>query len=288
MIEFQLKKKLHLAAGDMNLNLDIKIREKEFVTLYGASGSGKTTTLRMLSGLTEPDNGFIKVANQVWLDTERRINLAVQKRQIGYVFQDYALFPNMSIKDNLLFALEKGQDKTIIDELLEIMDFIKLQHLKPEKLSGGQKQRLALARALVRKPKILFLDEPFSSLDTEMRIKLQDYILAAHRSYNLTTILVSHTISEVYKMSDRVIVLENGIISKQGTPSDVFSNHQVSGKFQFVGEVLKIEKESIVHVVSVLVGNNVVQVIAMEDEAAALRVGGSVLVCMSANRFELS
>ncbi|MEO6904659.1 MAG: ATP-binding cassette domain-containing protein [Bacteroidia bacterium] len=288
MIDFQITKKLHLAVGDMNLNLDIQIREKEFVTFYGPSGSGKTTTLRILSGLTQPDKGFIKVNNEVWLDTENKINVSVQQRKIGYVFQDYALFPNMSIKENLVFALEKGQEKGIINELLEIMDFEKLQHLKPEKLSGGQKQRVALARALVRKPKILFLDEPFSSLDTEMRIKLQDYIIEAHRKYDLTTILVSHDISEVYKMSDRVIVLENGCVSKQGSPAAVFSNRLVSGKFQFVGEVLTIEKENIVYIVSVLIGNNVVQVIAMEEEAAALKVGGSVLVCMSSNRFELS
>jgi len=282
MIQLKIQKKLQSASGEMLLDLDLEIKENEFVTLYGASGSGKTTTLRILSGLTTADKGTIAVDNTIWLDTDKKIQLPPQKRKIAYVFQDYALFPNMSVRENLSYALEKGQDKTIIEELLSLMELEQLQHQKPAQLSGGQKQRVALARALVQKPRILLLDEPLSAVDNEMRVKLQDYIIQAHRKYKLTTILVSHDISEIYKMSDQVIVLENGKISKQGTPEQVFSSRLVSGKFQFVGEILKIEKENFVYIVAVLVGNNVVKIIAMEEEIQDLEIGSKVLLASKA------
>jgi molybdate transport system ATP-binding protein len=282
MIVFKIQKKLQSASGEMLLNLDFEIKENEFVTFYGASGSGKTTTLRILSGLSEADKGIITVHNETWLHTDKKIQLPPQKRKIAYVFQDYALFPNMSVRENLSYALEKGQDKTIIEELLALMELEQLQHQKPSQLSGGQKQRVALARALVRQPDILLLDEPLSAVDHEMRVKLQDYIIQVHRKYKLTTILVSHDIAEIYKMSDKVIVLENGKISKQGTPEQVFSSRLVSGKFQFVGEILKIEKENFIYIVVVLIGNNVVKIIAMEEEIRDLNIGNKVLIASKA------
>lgn len=130
MIEFKIQKKLQSAAGEMLLDLDFEIKENEFVTLYGASGSGKTTTLRLLSGLTAANEGFIKVKDTIWLDSNSKVNLAPQKRKIAYVFQDYGLFPNMTVRENLNFALEKGQDKTIIEELLALMELEQLQHQK--------------------------------------------------------------------------------------------------------------------------------------------------------------
>ena len=282
MIEFKISKKLQSASGEMTLNLDFQIQEKEFVTLYGASGSGKTTTLKILSGLMNPDEGFIKVNNEVWLNSNSKINLSPQKRKIGYVFQDYALFPNMTVRENLTFALEKNQDKTIVDDLLQTMELVALQHQKPNQLSGGQQQRVALARALVRQPDILLLDEPLSAIDTEMRWKLQDYLLEAHRKYNLTTILVSHDITEIYKLSNRVLMIENGSITKQGSPSEIFSSHNNSGKFQFVGEILKIEKENFIYIVSVLIGTNIVKVITMEEEINQFAIGEKTIVSSKA------
>lgn len=282
MIKFKIQKKLQSASGEMLLDLDFEIKENEFVTLYGESGSGKTTTLRLLSGLAQAEKGYIQVNEEIWLDTNSKIQLPPQKRKIAYVFQDYALFPNMSVRENLLYALEKGQDKSIVEELLTLMELEQLQHQKPEQLSGGQKQRVALSRALVRKPNILLLDEPLSAVDNEMRLKLQDYIIQVHRKYKLTTILVSHDISEIYKMSNKVIVLENGKISKQGTPDAVFSSRLVSGKFQFVGEILKIEKENFIYIVSVLIANAVVKVIAIEDEMDNLSIGNKVLIASKA------
>lgn len=282
MIEFRINKKLQSATGEIILNLDFQVQKHSFVTLYGASGSGKTTTLQVLSGLIKPEQGFIKVNNAVWFDTTSKINLVPKKRKIGYVFQDYALFPNMTVRENLNFALEKGQDKNIVDELLLTMEINALQHQRPSQLSGGQQQRVALARALVRQPDILLLDEPLSAIDTEMRLKLQDYLLLAHQKYKLTTILVSHDIAEIYKLSDQVVVIDNGTIVKQGTPSEVFSTQSNSGKFQFIGDVLKIEKENFIYIVSVLIGTNIVKVIAMEEEIESFKLGEKIVVSSKA------
>jgi molybdate transport system ATP-binding protein len=221
MININLSKKLSGSSGELNLQFSTKIIPNEFVTIYGPSGAGKTSVIRMLAGLLEPDSGHIEVDDHVWFDKEKKINIKPQLRNIGIVFQEYSLFPNMTVRDNLEFALEKGQSKKIVDELLQLTELEQLHDKKPGLLSGGQKQRVALARALIRKPKLLLLDEPLSALDTEMQTKLQDYILQVHQQFNLTTILVSHDLNEVIKMSKRVLILEEGQIKKDGLPLNV-------------------------------------------------------------------
>lgn len=282
MIRFSLHKKLKASTGDMQLDVECHIDQGKLVTLFGESGAGKTSILRMLAGLLIPEKGTIEVNNSVWLDTQKGINLKPQQRKTGYVFQDYALFPNMTVKENLEYALDKNQDIGIVKELIEIIELTDLQDRKPETLSGGQKQRIALARALVRQPQILMLDEPLSALDRAMRTKLQDYILHVHRKYNLTTILVSHEMSEIFKLSDQMLVLENGTITGQGTPMDIFTNRHISGKFQFTGEILHIEKEDIIYIISVLIGNNLVKVVADQSEAQQFSIGEKVLVASKA------
>ncbi|MDN5200113.1 ATP-binding cassette domain-containing protein [Fulvivirgaceae bacterium BMA10] len=282
MIQLSLYKKLQANHGEMILDIDIQIQSGRLVAIYGESGAGKTSILRMLAGLFHPEKGKIIVNNQTWLDCSEAINLKPQKRKIGYVFQDLALFPNMSVRENLLFALDKGQKSDIVDELISIMELHKLETRSPDTLSGGQRQRVALARALVKQPDLLLLDEPLSAIDHQMRSKLQDYILEVHKKFQLTTILVSHDITEVFKLSDHIIVLENGRIQKQGSPSEVFSGKNMSGKFQFTGDILSIEKEEVVHIVSVLIGNNIVKVIVTEEEANDLSVGNKVIVASKA------
>ncbi|WP_411028828.1 ABC transporter ATP-binding protein [Spongiimicrobium sp. 3-5] len=282
MILINIQKDLHAASGDMTLRLDLHIKPGQLVTLYGSSGAGKTSMLRILSGLLKPEKGTITVNGKVWFDAEKKINLKPQERNIGYVFQDYALFPNMTVLQNLEFGLIKNKDHKIVSELIAIMELGDLQHRKPETLSGGQKQRVALARALVQQPDILLLDEPLSALDVKIRLKLQDHILQAHRKFGLTTILVSHDIGEIHKLSDWVFVLENGELVQEGSPSEVFVNEKISGKFQFKGEVLKIEQEEVVFSVTVLIQNEVVKVIALEAEIKDLKVGDKVIVASKA------
>ncbi len=278
MIQLSLHKELKAATGNMSLDIDLALESGQFITLYGESGAGKTSTLRMLAGLLSPDHGKIIINDKIWLDTEAKINLKPQQRKVGFVFQDYALFPNMTVRKNLEYAFAKNQDYTIIEELIEIVELGELQHQKPSTLSGGQQQRVALARALVQQPEILLLDEPLSALDTKMRIKLQDYILKVHNKYNLTTILVSHDIGEIIKLSDKVCMLDKGNIIKSGTPSEIFTSHQMSAKFQFTGEVIAIQKEEVVYIVTVLIGTNVVKIIAQESEINDLKIGDTVMV----------
>ncbi|MBC8767130.1 ATP-binding cassette domain-containing protein [Arenibacter sp. BSSL-BM3] len=282
MIRLNLKKILKSTGGKMVLDLELNIAKGQFVTLFGESGAGKTSTLRMLSGLLKPDIGTITVDGITWFDSNKNINLVPQQRKVGYVFQDYALFPNMTVRQNLEYALQRNQDKSIIEELLDFAQLSELQQRKPETLSGGQKQRVALARALVQRPEILILDEPLSALDLKMRIKLQEYILQIHKQFKLTTILVSHDIGEIVKLSDCVFELQNGKVIKKGAAADFFGLNKTSAKFRFSGEVLKIEREDVIYVISVLIGNDIIKVVSDRTEANGLKVGDQVLVASKA------
>jgi len=223
MIDLQLSKKLTGAGGDILLQIDRHMQSGEIVGIYGPSGAGKSSILRMLAGLMVPDGGFIQVAGEIWLDTARGINLRPQHRNIGMVFQEYSLFPNMTVLQNLEFALEKGKDKSLIKEMLEIIGMEALADQRPQLLSGGQKQRIALARAMLRQPKLLLLDEPLSALDREMRKNLQEYILRFHRDFQLTTLIVSHDAAEISRMTERLWVLEHGSFVYDGEPNTYFT-----------------------------------------------------------------
>ena len=282
MIHAHISKQLHGANGDFQLDANLNIAEGEFVALFGASGVGKTTLLRCLAGLELPEQSNIVVSGETWLDSAARINLPPQLRRVGYMFQDYALFPNMTVRGNLEFALRKGADQKRINELLELMALGELQHRKPDSLSGGQKQRVALARALASEPRLLLLDEPFSALDAEMRSRLHDEILRLQKHFGITTVIVSHDVSEVCKLTSRVMMMEAGRIVQQGKPIDVFSAGQTSGKFRFTGEILAIEAMDVMFSLTVLVGNQIVRVVAMPDEAAKLRVGERVMLVSKA------
>jgi len=282
MISATVRKLLHGAEGDFNLTANLEVAEGEFIALFGPSGVGKTTLLRCLAGLELAESGNIIVNGETWLNTSSRINLAPQQRRVGYMFQDYALFPNMTVRGNLEFALRKGSDKKRVNELLALMDLGELQNRMTETLSGGQKQRVALARALASEPRLLLLDEPFSALDAEMRTHLHDEILRLQRHFGITTIIVSHDVGEVYKLASRVIMMESGRIVQQGNPSEVFSAGQTSGKFRFTGEILAIEAMDVLFSLTVLVGNQIVRVVAMKDEADELHPGDQVMLVSKA------
>jgi molybdate transport system ATP-binding protein len=281
MISIDLYKKLETADGSMVLQMQTELPIGSFITLYGPSGAGKTSTLRMLAGLLKPDKGTLMVNEVSWYDASRNINLRPQKRHIGYVFQDYALFPHMSVKENLEYG-HSAKSGISIDELLGLMELGSLANRKPQTLSGGQQQRVALARALAQQPEILLLDEPLAALDYKFRLKLQDYLYRIHREFNLTTIMVSHDISEISRLSDLVVVLDHGRIVKQGTPDKVFVNRQISGKFKFVGEVQKIEKQDIIYIVSVLVHSQLIKVVAQPTEMQGIDVGDKVMIASKA------
>lgn len=282
MIFLDFEKQLHSVQGNFTLQVCCELTPQNLITFFGKSGAGKTTILRILAGLDSPDSGVIQVNDEIWYDACAKINLPPQKRRIGFVFQDYALFPNMSVEKNLSFALPKNADKSRVESLLEITELGALRKFKPNMLSGGQQQRVALARALVRNPQILLLDEPFSALDSAMSRKLQEELLRIHQHFKLTTFLVSHNFSEVFFLSNFVVHLELGKIDKQGTPDEVFLNGLPSGKFRQSGTILEVGKNGLVYIVNVLVGNEIVQITASEEEVKNLQSGDSVIVASKA------
>lgn len=281
MISLQFKKKLSFSSSVGYLEIDQKISAEEFVVLFGKSGAGKTSFLKIVAGLINPEDGIIEVNKEVWFDKRNKINVSPQKRNIGFVFQDYALFPNMTIAENIKFAQDK-KDKSIFNEIVEICGIRGLLDRKPNSLSGGQKQRIALARAVAKKPAILILDEPLSALDGETRLILQNELAEIHKTFKLTTIMVSHDIAEIAKLADRVLVLEEGKIKEHGEPVSIFSKGKVSGKVKIIGEIIKIVKEDVVYIVTVASGNNIIKAIATEEDKKDLLVGDKVMLSSKA------
>ena len=282
MIDVQIHKQLRGARGVMSLVVKQQIQTGHMVAIYGASGAGKTSLLRILAGLMNPDSGSIHVNGQTWVDTKTNQNLKPGNRQVGVVFQDFALFPNMSVRENLNFAIKNEHDSSLVTELIKVVELEQLENRKPSTLSGGQQQRVALARALAGKPLVLLLDEPLSALDRKMRNKLQGYLLQVHQNFKLTTLLVSHDVGEIFRLSDQVMHLESGEVKSYRTPIEMFSHRHLSGKFQFTGEVIDIVAEDVIFVVTVLIDNHLVKIIADGDTASSLSIGDQVLVASKA------
>ena len=276
MISINIQKRLHGSNGDMPLAINLNIKEGDFVALAGESGSGKTTLLRILAGL-EDSTGTLKIGDELWQDTN--FMLSPQKRKIGFVFQDYALFPNMTVEQNLLFV---NKDQALASHLLKLTDLTELKHRLPNTLSGGQKQRVSLCRAMMNRPKLLLMDEPLSALDPTMRTKLQQEILTLHKEFNTTTIMVSHEPSEIYRLASRVIVLNQGNVIEDGIPKDVLLKTSGSQKFSFEGELLDIKKVDVIYIAIVAIGQQLVEVVLDEALAQKLTVGESVTVSTKA------
>lgn len=276
MIKINIHKPLHGSQGTMDLNVDLTIQSGDFVALSGQSGSGKTTLLRILAGL-EKAQGNIEVEEEFWL--KPKFCLPPQKRKIGFVFQDYALFPNMSVEENLLYVTK---DYALVKKLLEMTNLSELSKRMPNSLSGGQKQRVSLCRALMNRPKILLLDEPLSALDPTMRTKLQNEILTLHKEFGTTTIMVSHDPSEIYRLSNRVIVLNNGTVINDGSAKEVLLKTKGSQKFSFEGELLDIIKVDVIHIAIIAIGQQLVEVVIGSQEAKELIIGQSVSVSTKA------
>ncbi|PHO13122.1 ABC transporter ATP-binding protein [Malaciobacter marinus] len=276
MIDIEVNKELIGSNGKMNLDIKLNINDGDFIALTGLSGSGKTTLLRILAGL-EHSESKIKVDNKIWQDNKKF--LPPQQREIGFVFQDYALFTNMSVKQNLLYV---NKDEKLANHLLELTELSQLKNRNVTSLSGGQKQRVSLCRALMNRPKLLLMDEPLSALDPSMRTKLQDEILTLHREFKTTTIMVSHDPSEIYRLSNRVIVLEDAKIIKDGNAKDVLLKTSGSAKFSFEGELLDIVKVDVIYIAIISIGQQLVEVVLSEDETINLQIGSKVRVSTKA------
>jgi multiple sugar transport system ATP-binding protein len=207
-------------------HLNLEIHEREFITLLGPSGCGKTTTLRCISGLEEPDSGEISIDGQPIFSSEQNINIPPGQRGLGLVFQNYALWPHMKVGQNIAFGLRKVLHqpgvKEKIDKILKIVGLEGYEDRYPHELSGGQQQRVAVARMVVTEPRIFLFDEPLSNLDAKLRMRLRSELKRLHIDLKATTIYVTHDQIEAMALSDRIVVMKDGVIQQIGSPSEVY------------------------------------------------------------------
>ncbi len=221
----------HIALQELNL----AVNNGEFLTILGPSGCGKTTLLRLMGGFEQPDSGHI------FIDGYDITNLPPEERLVNTVFQSYALFPHMTIFNNVAFGLkcngiDKNEIKERVEETLKIVSLEKYSERKPNELSGGQKQRVAIARAIVNRPRVLLLDEPLSALDYKLRKKMQIELKQLQRRLGLTFIFITHDQEEALSMSDRVVIMNDGKILQSGTPRDIYEEPNSLFAAEFIGE----------------------------------------------------
>lgn len=210
-----------------SFQLKVKFETKDLMTaLLGASGAGKSVTLKCIAGIIHPDKGHIELNGRVLFDSEKKINLPIQQRHVGYFFQDYALFPNMSAKQNIYQGMKRfGKDYDRDGEYKKIAKLLSISDLdqqKPYQLSGGQKQRVALARILVNQPEIILLDEPFSALDEHLRTRLQIEMREVLAQMNKQSILVTHSRDEAYMLTHKTIIVSTGAVVEFGPTKEIF------------------------------------------------------------------
>ncbi len=199
----------------------------ELTVLFGYSGAGKSMTLQMIAGLLIPDGGFVRIGSTTMFDGSKRINVPSQQRHLGYVFQDLALFPHMTALDNILYGSNntgKSERRERAGEMIGAFHLEGLEEKYPAELSGGQKQRVAFARALMRKPYALLLDEPFSALDNPLRIEMRQFLRDIKNSIDMPIVFVTHDITEACTIADTLIVYSNGKVIQTGSPQDVIDN----------------------------------------------------------------
>ncbi len=283
MIKIDIKLPINTAKGKKQLELNTCLKANEITAIFGESGAGKTTLLKIIAGLIKPEFGRIEVGDELWLDTQKNINLAIQKRKIGFVFQDYTLFPNMSVKENISYAATSKQK---VEELLSLMNLENLAKIYPKNLSGGQAQRVALARALAREPQILLLDEPLSALDFKMRSFLQDELVKILQHFKITTLLVSHDLAEIYKLSHRILELSDGKIIKDARTNEFFTSSNLSAKLRLSATLLEIKKSDILMIFTLLLNQDIVKITLSEEEFLRtykdVKIGDTLLLSIKA------
>lgn len=212
--------------GKFKLDVDYE-SEEGILGILGPSGSGKSMTLKCIAGIEKPDSGRIVLDGRVLFDSKENINLPIGERHIGYLFQDYGLFPNMTVQQNIMCGLHYEKNKDVkskkTQEIIEKMRLTGLERHKPSQLSGGQQQRCALARILVNKPQLLMMDEPFSALDSYLRFQIESELMTVLKEFGKDVIMVSHNRDEIYRMCDNIAVMDAGNICRFGNVKEVFS-----------------------------------------------------------------
>ena len=236
LLKVNIQKKLK----EFDLNVDFELK-KGCLGILGPSGCGKSMTLKSVAGIVNPDNGVISLTTNdetVYYDSNEKINLKPQKRNVGYLFQNYALFPNMTVEENVAIGLPKDYDEKRLTDMIKRFRLEGLEKRYPRELSGGQQQRVGIARALAASPAILLMDEPFSAVDEITRTQLQKEMKEIHEKTKITVMFVTHDIREALYLADKVLVMQNGIVHQFDTPNEVL-NHPAT---PFVEKLLERTK----------------------------------------------
>lgn len=255
------------------LDVAFEIPRGKITALFGPSGAGKSTVLRIISGLEIADEGMVSYGKEVWFDKAQGIHLPSQQRSIGFVFQDFALFPHLTVEKNVVYGIKEKKDLKALRDLISLVGLSGYERHYPSQLSGGQKQRVALIRALARKPVLLLMDEPLSALDWEIRRQLQEDLKKIIRQFNVTTLYVTHDITEVYKLADYVVVLQSGKVVKEGTPEEIFLGKKLSTRIQIAGKVVGIESDSIISSVTVMHNDQYFKTLIDREEVDRMNLG---------------
>lgn len=236
MLEITIKKRLDSDRGG-TFDLNVSFTANGGITiLFGPSGAGKTTTLRAIAGIVSPDAGRISVGDVVYFDSKTATNLTIQRRRVGYVFQDYALFPHMTAEQNVAYGIKENGSGTPsrLDQARAMLALFKIDHVRkryPQNMSGGEQQRTALARALASDPAVVLLDEPLSAVDIETRALLVEEIKIAQEHARVPFIYVTHHVGEAARLGTRVVVLQEGTVKQIGIPSEVLDQRRPRGNY---------------------------------------------------------
>jgi iron(III) transport system ATP-binding protein len=272
--------------------LSFEVEDKEFLTLLGPSGCGKTTTLMAIGGFEHPDQGTITNGDRVLFDGSPRTAVPPEKRNLGIVFQSYAIWPHMTVADNIGFPLRlrkvpRAERRRQVAKLTELVELSDLADRYPHQLSGGQQQRVALARALSCSPSVLLLDEPFSNLDAQLRERSRRWLRSLQRDLGVTTIFVTHDQEEALGMSDRILVMDEGVIQQAGTPQEIYLRPKNRRVAEFVG------RSNLLEGVVVTSGGGMVTVqvrdstLVVRAQGQGWRAGDEVTVSMRPEAFML-
>lgn len=298
LLKVDIQKKLK----EFDLNVDFKL-EKGCLGILGPSGCGKSMTLKSIAGIVNPDEGFVSLTtnneNTIYYDSTEKINLKPQIRKVGYLFQNYALFPNMTVEENVSAGLSKNDDKTIVSEMIKRFRLEGLEKRYPRQLSGGQQQRVALARILAYGPDVILLDEPFSAMDTSLKEKLRIELANLLNDFDGLAILVTHDRDEVFEFCDELLILDKGKIIAKGSTHEIFENPKKVEAAKLTGckNISKIEIIDDYHLkaldwnsefeVSKKITNNITHIgIRAHDFYPCENEGANVVESRDANLFE--
>jgi len=277
MLQIHIEKSIGPQHQRQQLAIDVELAAGEVLALSGPSGVGKTTLLRLIAGLEQPDAGTIHFADTLWSDPANHYCLPTAKRRIGFVFQDYALFPHLTVTEQLRYG-QRRTDPAGITYWLDRLELHAHRDHYPVQLSGGQRQRLALARALIGEPQLLLLDEPLSALDAGLRQDLQTLLTQIFLDRRITTVLVSHDAGEIFRLADRLLQLTESGPARLGTPTELLLGSLTPGRCTLHATVLALQPSAVMVTAVLSIGHDRITTLISPGEAASLHIGMSVLV----------